>query len=294
MPLRTFSLLLILLNFTSTHAQEKGNEFFTFFNMMDGDTISTSIEHKVSYIQSVGYKGLGFELNSDFAELYQNLSDYEFKSSVCVLKIDMDKGVTDNTLRDSFRLLKGSKCIISPTFYSNSKYLQTSEEGDDRVKALTIELAKLARKSKLDVAIFHYYGSYVQSHAHAARLAKEIGKLNIGYGFNLGHWLATTNLEERNLIKSELMESLPKLKVITINGANRVITKHENPWEDYILPLGKGTFDTFELVEYLIKRVNYKGPIGIECKGLKGDKMQLAEDTMLEWKSYLSAMELSY
>ncbi|SOE22494.1 Sugar phosphate isomerase/epimerase [Spirosomataceae bacterium TFI 002] len=287
------SLLTIFVSIISLNAfcQESRNEFFTFLNMMDGDSISNTLEHKITYIQSVGYDGVGINLQDSFEEVNEILNDYDFRSSIAYMKVDMDAKDLDVSLKDYFKALKGSKAIVTPSFFSSSgKYSEVSDEGDNRVRELTIAIAQLARKGNLHVAIYPQYGYYVQSHNHASRLAREIAKLNIGYCFNLSQWLAFEGLEERNHLMSELLESISKLKVVTINGANKVITKKSNPWKDYILPLGDGSYDTFELLDYLINKLGYSGPIGIQCEGLTGDKMQLAEDTMLVWKSYLSQM----
>lgn len=287
------SLLTIFVSIISLNAfcQESRNEFFTFLNMMDGDSISNTLEHKITYIQSVGYDGVGINLEDSFEEVNEILNDYDFRSSIAYMKVDMDAMHLDVSLKDYFKALKGSKSIVTPSFFSSSgKYSEISKAGDERVKELTVAIAQHARKGNLNVAIYPQYGYYIQSHNHAYRLAREIAKINIGYCFNLSQWLATEGLEERNHLRSELLESMSKLKVVTINGANKVISKKSNPWKDYILPLGDGSFDTFDLVDFLINKIGYAGPIGIQCEGLKGDKMQLAEDTMLVWKSYLSQM----
>jgi hypothetical protein len=46
--------------------------------------------------------------------------------------------------------------------------------------------------------------------------------------------------------------------MITVCGANDVVSKQKTIWDDYILPLGKGTFDTYSLIEYMVKDLKFK------------------------------------
>ncbi|MFN5422221.1 MAG: hypothetical protein ACK5AO_03045, partial [bacterium] len=78
------------------------------------------------------------------------------------------------------------------------------------------------------------------------------------------------------------------LKMISINGANNVLSKKTNIWEDYILPLDEGSFDIKELVRYVSVDLALTIPIGIQCFGLKGDA-QLVKRTIAkvnDMKSY--------
>jgi hypothetical protein len=67
--------------------------------------------------------------------------------------------------------------------------------------------------------------------------------------------------------------------MMSINGANNIISTNPNIWDDYILPLGKGNFDTKGLVRFIAVDLGLTIPIGIQCFNLKGDKM-LVENTI--------------
>lgn len=79
--------------------------------------------------------------------------------------------------------------------------------------------------------------------------------------------------------------------MITICGANDVMTSQKTIWDDYILPLGTGSFDTYGLLKYVVKDLKFKGPIGIQCYNIKGNKPQLVQNTMAIWKGYKSRLE---
>ena len=79
--------------------------------------------------------------------------------------------------------------------------------------------------------------------------------------------------------------------MITISGANDVITDKKTIWDDYILPLGEGSFDTYALIKYFLKELKYTNPIGVQCYNIKGNKPMLAKNTMKVWASYKSRLE---
>jgi hypothetical protein len=61
--------------------------------------------------------------------------------------------------------------------------------------------------------------------------------------------------------------------MISINGANNIISSKSNIWGDYILPLGEGNFDVKGLVKYVAIDLGLNIPIGIQCYNLKGNKL---------------------
>jgi sugar phosphate isomerase/epimerase len=64
-------------------------------------------------------------------------------------------------------------------------------------------LADLADESGLQVAIYPHLNFYVERTDHAVWIAKKANKNNLGLTFNLCHWLATTNMDERNTLKNK-------------------------------------------------------------------------------------------
>jgi len=79
--------------------------------------------------------------------------------------------------------------------------------------------------------------------------------------------------------------------MITISGANNVITQKTTIWDDYILPLGSGNFDTYGLLKYCLKNLKLKVPIGVQCYNIKTDKYQLVKHTMSVWNEYKQSLE---
>ena len=79
--------------------------------------------------------------------------------------------------------------------------------------------------------------------------------------------------------------------MMTICGANDIISEKKAIFDDYILPLGTGNFDTYDLVKYMVKTIKYKKPIGIQCYNIKGNKPQLIINTMSVWNGYKTRLK---
>ncbi|MEO6960373.1 MAG: TIM barrel protein [Puia sp.] len=223
------------------------------------------------------------------------LDKLDFHGAYFYFMIVLDQSRIDPTLKDYISALKGTNTILAPYITSSSiQYKAESPEGDAKVVKLLRELSKWAKREDLQVAIYPHFGYYVQRTGHALELVKQINRKNAGLSFNLCHWLATAPAEERNTLNPHLKELLPYLRMITICGANDVVTEKKFIWDDYILPLGTGNFDTYGLVAYVIKDLHFKGPVGVQCYGLKDDKIWMVKHTMDIWNSYKMRMVHSW
>ena len=77
--------------------------------------------------------------------------------------------------------------------------------------------------------------------------------------------------------------AMPRLMVVTINGADAV----EEPgagWDRLIQPLGQGTFDVEALLRAL-HRFGYRGPVGLQCYAVPGDKRENLKQSMTAWQA---------
>lgn len=270
-------------------AQKITNEFFVFESILTVDPSYDTYEKKVKLIKETGFNGIEiFELdqfNQKLAAIQQN----DFKGSFLYAKVDLDHAQLDTRLVEAIQQLKGSGAIICPYIIKNNPISPgPNKESDKMAVRLLKELAEVADQSDLQVAIYPHIYFYVEKIGHAMLIAKKVNRRNLGLTFNLCHWLATTNETERNDLNNELKKLTPYLKMMSINGANNVLSIKANIWEDYILPLDMGSFDVKGLVRYVAVDLGLKIPIGIQCFGLKGDQ-ELVKRTMAkvnDMKSY--------
>lgn len=284
-----YFLLLFIFCLQMGHCSGQGidNEFFTLHNIIRGDSVYNTFDKQVALIKKAGFDGIEINQTESFEGMKAALDKHHFKGSYFYVKLNLEEPYMDPRLPEFIKALKGSGTIIAPYIISESKRYKSSDgQADTLIVRLVRQLADLAAASGLDVAIYPHYGFYVEKTDHALTLVRKIDRKNTGLTFNLCHWLATTTADERKTLHEQLMAMKPHLKMITISGANDVITDKKNVWDDYILPLGQGTFDTYGLVKYVVKDLGFKGPIGVQCYNIKGNKPLLISSTMEVWKRY--------
>ncbi len=278
--------------FNSVNAQKFTNEFFTLHNIIRGDSIYNTPDKQVELIKKAGYDGIEINQVDNFEGMKAALDRYQFKGAYFYVKLNLEQPYIDKRLENYIRQLKGTKTIIAPFIVSDSKtHKPSSHNADTLVVRLVRQIADWAEASDLQVAIYPHYSFYVERTDHALALVKEINRKNVGLTFNLCHWLATTSQSERLMLKPHLKELSPYLKMITICGANDVITQQKNLWDDFILPLGTGSFDTYGLIKYMVKDLKFKHPIGVQCYNIKGNKPLLVQNTISVWREYRKRLE---
>lgn len=278
-------LIFIFISFQAI-SQKADNLFFPLHNIIRGDSIYNTYDKQVEFIKNTGFGGIEINQIDAFEGMKAALDKHHFAGAYFYVKVKLEPPYWDERLRKYIAQLKGSKTIIAPYIIRETNPKIAGHTADTTVVRLMRQLAKWAKEAGLQVALYPHVGFYVETVAHALALTKQIDCKNLGLSFNLCHWLATTDKEERMELKSTLKDCRPYLKMVTICGANEVFTEKENIWDDYILPLGMGSFDTYALLEYLIGGLKFKGPVGVQCYHLKGSKPQLVKNTFAVWQNY--------
>ena len=284
-------ILLILICSNSLFAQKVKNEFFALHNIIRGDSAYNTFDKQVELVKNAGFDGIEINQIESFEGMKTALDQFQFKGSYFYVKLQLGEPI-DNRLENAIQQLKGTNTIIAPYILAdNKRFKPNSLEGDSEAIKLLQLISLWSKKSGLQVAIYPHFSFYVERTDHALQLAQKINRKNVGLSFNLCHWLATTNLTERVDLKNHLKELKPYLKMITISGANDIISQKKSIFDDYILPLGTGSFDTYDLLKFMVKTIKFKKPIGVQCYNIKGNKPQLIINTMAVWKEYKTRLE---
>jgi sugar phosphate isomerase/epimerase len=283
--------VLILICSKSLLAQKVKNEFFALHNIIRGDSTYNTFDKQVELVKNAGFDGIEINQIESFDGMKTALDKYEFKGSYFYIKLQLGEPM-DNRIEKAINSLKGTNTIIAPYILADIKrFKANSPEGDSEAIRLLQIISVWSKKSGLQVAIYPHFSFYVERTDHALQLAQKINRKNVGLSFNLCHWLATTNLTERTQLKSHLKEINPYLKMMTISGAYDIISQKKSIFDDYILPLGTGNFDTYDLLKYMVKTIKYKNPIGVQCYNIKGNKPELIQNTMAVWNQYKTRLE---
>lgn len=273
-------------------AQKITNEFFTLHNIIRGDSVYNTFDKQVELIKKAGFDAIEINQVDSFEGMKAALDKHQFSGAYFYVKMNLEEPYMDKRLESYIQQLKGTKVIIAPFIVSDAKrYKPSSHEADTLIVRLVRQVGDWAKSAGLPVAIYPHYGFVVERNDHALALVKQIDQKNVGLTFNLCHWLATTTAAERSGMKAQLKEMKPHLKMITICGANDVMTQQKVAWDDYILPLGTGSFDTYGLVKYVVKDLKFNGPIGVQCYNIKANKPLLVQTTISAWKEMKTRLE---
>ncbi|MBC8032692.1 MAG: TIM barrel protein [Chitinophagaceae bacterium] len=285
------TVLLIVFYTASSFSQKITNDFFPLHNIIRGDSTYNTFYKQVALIKEAGYDAIEINNVESFEGMKAALDKNRFRASYFYVKLTLNAPYMDTRVKEYIHQLKGTQTIIAPFVLSNARFPVGSHLADTLVVRLVRQVADWAKEAGLQVAIYPHAGFYVERTDHALQLITDARKKNLGLTFNLCHWLATTTASERNGLKAHLKVLKPHLKMITICGANDVITTKANMWNDYILPLGTGSYDTYGLLKYCLNDLKLKVPVGVQCYDIKGDKYQLVYNTIKVWKQYREQME---
>jgi sugar phosphate isomerase/epimerase len=256
--------------------KELANPFFALGNCVQCDKYPTP-DVQARALQELGYAGIGPSGTKGIPEMLEALDNHGLKMFALYVgaNLDPDKPKYDPKLPEVIRLLKGRETFIW-LYVLRGKFKPSSTDGDPQAVALVQEIAEMAERSGLRVALYPHAGFYVQRVEDAVRLAEKVDRKNVGVTFNLCHWL---KLDEPASMKRLVELARPYLFLVTINGAD-----HDGDgWDRLIQPLDRGSFDVFALLK-MLRDLGYTGPVGLQCYGVPGDKYENLKRSIEAWR----------
>jgi sugar phosphate isomerase/epimerase len=143
------------------------------------------------------------------------------------------------------------------------------------------EVAGMAEKSGLRVAIYPHTGCYVARIDEALRLVKRTDRKNVGMFFNLCHYLKNEDAKD---LKARLREAMPHVFDLCINGTDGGETNKMN-WDRLIQTLDRGTFDVYDVVK-TAKELGYTGQVSLQCYAIRGDTRDILRRSMGAWRKF--------
>jgi sugar phosphate isomerase/epimerase len=229
------------------------------------------IEEQVALAKRTGYAGMLFTGTKEIPAMLaaHHANGLKPLGIYTGMNLSDAKPGYDPGLPQAIEQLKGSGALI--TFTVQGKH----EKGDEIAVAVIREVADLAGRAGLRVALYPHYGFHVARIEDALRVREKVGRKNVGIIFNLCHWLRSG--DEANL-DLRLQQAKPHLMMVSINGSD-----HEGDWDRLIQPLDRGQFDVSAFLKKL-HGVGYKGPIGLQCYNIPGDREENLRRSMGAWK----------
>ena len=252
------------------------NPFFA-MNFERGDPkIASSREAQAKLLKELGYDGtlyLGSLDGMDEARRALSAEGLEmFAAAVQPYNIPVDPGGTcPASLKEAIKQLKGRKTLLLIQFTSKT-HPASSPAGDARAVELGRELADFARGYGVRLAIYPHRNIWCERVDHAVCIAKQCGRENFGVCFNLAHLVWT---DPHGDLKLLVRDAMPHLFLVTINGMLP---------EGTMDTLDRGSYDVGGFLKPFIA-AGYRGPIGLQCVGIKGDARDNLTRSMAAWRN---------
>ena len=252
--------LLIISCFTA-FAEEKFNpEFYAFFNGMPAGTP----DEEAQLLKELGY--VGMNQIYDGQKLAERVAAFQ-KHDLKVLSVYI--AATEKPVAAE---------LVAPI--ANGGMIELT------VKTITPEIissirqtAEMASKLKIQVALYPHHGNAVATMPEALDLIAQVNHPNLGVMFNLCHYLKNEKAADLETI---LEKARPHLFSVSTCGADL----DGKSWGSLIQTLDKGTFPQKRLLAAL-KKMNYQGPVTLQCYALKGDKATNLKTSITAWNSLL-------
>lgn len=141
------------------------------------------------------------------------------------------------------------------------------------------QTAEMSAKMKIRVALYPHHGNAVATMPQAMDLIARVDHPNLGVMFNLCHFLKGEKAED---LEQVLETAGSRLFAVSTSGANL----GGRGWGDLIKPLDQGNFPQERLFRAL-KKLGFKGPVGLQCYGVRGDKRTNLNSSMVAWRKML-------
>jgi sugar phosphate isomerase/epimerase len=239
---------------------------------------NASFEEQAQLLKELGYDGIGFEDAKRIPEMLKALDARGLKMFSVYMGacVDADKPPYDPGLKKCLEQLKGRDTLIS-LYVTGGK--PSADTSDDRAVAILREISDMAEPAGIRIALYPHFGCYVGRVEDAIRLAKKVDRKNIGVGFNLCHFL---KVDDAKNLELRIKEAMPYLFAVSLNGADGGDTNQMN-WDRLIQTLDRGSFDVAPMLVAL-KRLGYKGAVGLQCFAIPGDSRQILRRSMAAWQ----------
>jgi sugar phosphate isomerase/epimerase len=269
---RTGVVLGVLLVSVAARAAEPGLPF-PFFAFDNG---VRTIADPPKVLKELGYAGMGasgFNVGA-LAKQYRDAGLKLFSTYVpCYL--NKTPAYDPEQYKRCISDLKGTGALLWLTVIGG-------KPGQEDAKAAKVvgEIADLAAAGGLRVALYPHTGFYVATTADALRVAKLVGRPNLGVSINLCHELMT---DQGPQLDATIRAAMPHLFMVSINGADDKRPGYK--WDRLIQPLGRGDYDLGAFLAKL-KAAGYRGPVGLQCYAVKGDQVENLRQSMKAWKAY--------
>ncbi|MBN1421954.1 MAG: sugar phosphate isomerase/epimerase [Planctomycetes bacterium] len=247
-----------------------------FYAFENGLGTIPKFEDKVKLLADLGYAGIGAYMNHHELPKQLELLDERKLKLFSLYNTPVLGETLDPGLAISIRRLKGRDTRIELGIRRDEATAPSDPDGDERAMALIRPLSALCGDTGPVVSIYPHAGFWTERVEDGVRLARLSRRKNVGTNFNLVHWHW---IKQERPLEVVLKEALPCLFLVSING-------HKG--RD-IVPLDEGDYDVLGFLRVL-KKVGYKGPVGLQCYSVKGPSEVHLERSIGKWREWMKIL----
>lgn len=285
-----FSFILFLIFTCSTRKKTQNdtltqkkldNPVFVFNNAFYNKKPLINYVEQAKILNDLDFDGIEHREVEGLFELKKVFDEYGLKIFADYMQIDIDAEQPYlSEWKDAIPKLEGTNIILWAHIHSE-KFDSSDEDADSIVVSVLRELADYSKPYGVRIAIYPHVNFLAEKAEDSYRLAVKTDRENVGSVFNLCHFLKTD--DQRNLY-NVIDHIFPKLFAVSISGADSGDTKNMD-WDQLIQPLGQGSFEVYDVVEYL-KDKGFRGPFGIQCYNIKTPPQTFLKQSSEAWKSF--------
>ncbi len=140
------------------------------------------------------------------------------------------------------------------------------------------QLSDLCADTGPVVSIYPHTWFWTERVDDGDRLASKVGRKNVGTNFNLVHWHW---VKQPQPLEKVLRKALPHLLSVTINNGRKGGRE--------IYSLDEGDYDPLGFMR-LVKKIGYKGPVGLQCYSVPGPSGEHLRRSMETWRKVLEEL----
>ncbi|MBL7223471.1 MAG: sugar phosphate isomerase/epimerase [Candidatus Brocadiae bacterium] len=260
--------------------QPAGRNPFFALCMDTHDAKKRTVEQQAAMLKELGYDGCAHLWCTGVTERLKTLDARGLKLSQIYVRVNVAPGKRpyDPQLKEVVKLLKGRETILGLLVTGGKP---SDVKLDDRAVTVIREIAGFAAEQGVKVALYPHTNDWLERVGDAVRVVKKVDRKNVGAMFNLCHWLKVGGDEAK--LEAVLKDAMPHLFVVTINGADSGLGR-QGGWDRLIQPLGSGSFDMGKVLA-ILRRLDYRGPIGLQCYGIGGDAREHLARSMVAWRA---------
>lgn len=249
------------------------------------DAKKRTLPQQAEMLKELGYAGCGHLWPGDADTRAKTLETVGLRLFQVYVKVDLAKPdpLNEKAVANILPALKPHRTQLALLMTGGRP---SDSKQDDQAVTVITRIADMARPYSVRIVLYPHTGDWLETLGDAVRIAQKVNRPGeVGAMFNLCHWMKADS--NRNL-RAVLQEAQPWLMAVSLSGSDAPedIRAEKGNW---IQPLGQGTYDLLEIIE-ILHTINYSGPVGLQCWGIRGDARTHLEQSIETWKGIVQQM----